>query len=180
MTELSDIDLVRLAQRGDQKAYQVLIKRYYNKINQMIYYSIQDRHIVNDLTQEVFLKIIRFIHHYKEESHFYTWVYRITQNTIKNYFRSLQNQANYELDLNYCRETHHSPEMNIINMELNEHLERNLDKLSLELRESLAMFQFEGKSYEVIAKEMACPVGTVRSRIFRARKILMDSIRLKH
>lgn len=182
LTKVSDNYLVKLAQRGDSKAYQALIKRYYAKISKIMYVNVNDHHMANDLTQEVLLKIVRYLRRFKVESEFYTWVYRIAQNTIKNHYRASQIRAVNENELIYelSHRVHHSPEHHLMQLELTKEVEKNLQKLSEDLRECYGRFQFEGKSYEIIAKEMNCPIGTVRSRIFRARKILTDAIQTKH
>lgn len=182
LTNVSDNHLVKLALRGDNKAYQALIKRYYSKISKIMYVNVNDHHMANDLTQEVLLKIVRYLSHFKDECEFYTWVYRIAQNTIKNHYRANQIRAGYENEMIYelAHDAYHSPEHHLMHLELTEQVEKNLQKLSEDLRECFGRFQFEGKSYELIAKEMNCPIGTVRSRIFRARKILTEAIQTKH
>ena len=88
-TSYSDEDLVYLAQRGSKDAYNLLFARYNNKIQQIIYFHINDQSHVNDITQEVLIKVYRYLHYFKEKSQFSTWLYRITQNTIKNHYRSV-------------------------------------------------------------------------------------------
>jgi RNA polymerase sigma-70 factor, ECF subfamily len=177
-TLYSDEDLVNLAQHGDEEAYNLLLSRYNNKIQQIICSRIQDRANVSDLAQEVLIKVYRYLHYFKEKSQFSTWLYRITQNTIKNHYRS----ANLRMDLeaeyadNYSSATQLSPEYLLINLEFGEQLELAVSTLSDELRQCYGMHIIDGQSYEDIAKKMHCPIGTVRSRIFRARKLLMASI----
>lgn len=84
----SDVDLINLAQQGNKEAYSLLILRYSNKIQQIIYFHVQDHTLVADLTQEVLLKIYKYLYFFKEKSQFSTWIYRITQNTIKNHYRN--------------------------------------------------------------------------------------------
>lgn len=174
----SDEDLVNLAQQGDKEAYNLLFARYTNKIQQIIYFHINDRTYVNDLTQEVLLKVYRYLHYFKEKSQFSTWLYRITHNTIKNYYRSLSTRSDLEIELEDNQEylAHQSPEYTLILIEFGEQLELAVSLLSDDLRLCYGMYLFDGQSYEAIAEKMACPIGTVRSRIFRARKLLMDSI----
>lgn len=177
-TSYSDESLVSLAQQGDMDAYNLLLSRYHNKIQQIIYLHIQDRANVSDLAQEVLIKVYRYLHYFKEKSQFSTWLYRITQNTIKNHYRT----ANIRMDLeaefadNYYPSVQLSPEDVLINIEFGEQLETAIATLSEELRLCYGMHILDGQSYEDIAKKMDCPIGTVRSRIFRARKLLMASI----
>ncbi|WP_454782412.1 sigma-70 family RNA polymerase sigma factor [Legionella sp. WA2022007384] len=177
-TSYSDEDLINLARQGDMEAYNLLLSRYNNKIQQIIHLHIQDRANVSDLAQEVLIKVYRYLHYFKEKSQFSTWLYRITQNTIKNHYRA----ANLRMDLeaefadNYYPAVELSPEYLLINIEFGEQLELILSTLSEELRLCYGMYILDGQSYEDIAKKMDCPIGTVRSRIFRARKLIMDSI----
>lgn len=177
-TSYSDEDLVILAQHGNKDAYNLLLSRYNDKIQQIINLHIQDRANVSDLAQEVLIKVYRYLQYFKERSQFSTWLYRITQNTIKNHYRT----ANLRMDLeaeyadNYSPSTQLSPEYLLINIEFGEQLELAISMLSEELRLCYGMHILDGQSYEDIAKKMDCPVGTVRSRIFRARKLLMESM----
>ncbi|RUR23832.1 sigma-70 family RNA polymerase sigma factor [Legionella qingyii] len=177
-TSYSDEDLINLARQGDMEAYNLLLSRYNNKIQQIIHLHIQDRANASDLAQEVLIKVYRYLHYFKEKSRFSTWLYRITQNTIKNHYRA----ANLRMDLeaeyadNYYPSVQLSPEYLLINIEFGEQLELVLSTLSKELRLCYAMYILDGQSYEDIAKKMDCPIGTVRSRIFRARKLIMESI----
>lgn len=174
----SDEYLVKLAQNGNSKAYTVLFNRYHFKIQQIIGFYINNRTDAKDLAQEVLLKVYRYLPLFKEESLFSTWLYRITQNTIKNYFRNsglrMDSEMHYasELDGTLTR----SPEYQLITMELGEQVAAAVSRLTDELRISFGMHIFEGQTYEDIAKEMCCPIGTVRSRIFRARKQIMGII----
>ncbi|WP_040535787.1 sigma-70 family RNA polymerase sigma factor [Legionella drancourtii] len=174
----SDEDLVNLAQQGNRNAYNLLLARYNNKIQQIIYFHINDQAYVNDLVQEVLLKVYRYLHYFKEKSQFSTWLYRITHNTIKNHYRSMSIRMGREVDFVDTQEhsTHQSPEYVLISIEFGEQLELAISRLSDDLRICYGMHIFDGQTYENIAKKMDCPIGTVRSRIFRARKLLMASI----
>lgn len=177
-TLYSDEHLVKLAQNGNTKAYNELFKRYHPKIQQMIYFYIHDRASVNDLEQEVLLKVFRHLHYFKEESQFSTWLYRIIQNTIKNHLRTMSLRLDSEAQ--FAKEqystTYRSPESQLMNRELGEQVESAISRLSEDLRLCYGMHIFEGKTYEDIAKKMHCPIGTVRSRIFRARKLMIDFV----
>lgn len=177
-TSYSDEDLIKLARQGDMEAYNLLLLRYNNKIQQIIYLHIQDSANVSDLAQEVLIKVYRYLHYFKEKSQFSTWLYRITQNTIKNHYRAVNLRMDMEVEYadTYYPSVQLSPEYLLINIEFGEQLETILSTLSEELRLCYGMYILDGQSYEDIAKKMDCPVGTVRSRIFRARKLVMESI----
>lgn len=171
----SDEYLVRLAQNGSDDAYNRLFERYLIKIRQVIYFNTRDEATMNDLVQEVLLKVFRYLSDFKEECLFSTWLYRIIHNIIKNHYRSLSLRADSEAQFAYDQPSllGDSPEHLLIGMELTEQVELALSHLSEELRSCYGKYLFEGQTYEDIAKEMQCPIGTVRSRISRARKLLM-------
>lgn len=174
----SDKDLVRLAQQGNLKAYNALLDRHHQKIKQIIHFYIADQANVNDLVQDVFLKIIRHFQDFKEESEFSTWMYRIVQNTLKNYFRAidlrLDSETQYANEQSFSLSA--SPEHQLMNIELSDLIETAVSQLSEDLRLCYGMHIFEGQTYETIAQRMHCPIGTVRSRIFRARKLVMGLV----
>jgi len=174
----NDEILISLAKQGNYKAYNILFARYSNKIHQIIYSHINDSANVNDLAQEVFLKVYRYLRYFKEKSQFSTWLYRIIQNTIKNHYRAVNLRLDSETEFtdNHYQATYQSPENIVINMEFTEQIETAMSQLSKELRLCYGMHLFEGHTYEDIAKKMHCPIGTIRSRIFRARKLLMNSL----
>jgi len=176
---VSDEHLVQLAQNGQKNAYNVLLGRYNQKIQHIMYLYTGDHANAHDLTQEVLLKVYRYLKDFKEDSRFSTWLYKITQNTIKNHFRSLSQRIDSETQFanEYVMPINHSPEHQLINIEFGEQIESALLRLSDELRVCYGRHIFDGKTYEDIAKEMNCPIGTVRSRIFRARKLLMSFVR---
>ncbi|MBL7478833.1 sigma-70 family RNA polymerase sigma factor [Legionella bononiensis] len=172
----SDTDeyLVELARDGNSVAYNKLLERYDHKVQRIIYFYINDQAYAKDLTQEVLLKVYRNLHFFKEKSQFSTWLYKITQNTIKNYYRSislrLESEAHF-VDEQYSS-FYNSPEHQLINMEFTDQIESAISRLSEELRLCYGMHIFEGRTYENIAQELHCPIGTVRSRIYRARKLV--------
>lgn len=177
-TSYSDQDLVTLAQQGDTQACNQLLLRYNHKIQKIIYSQIQDRDFVCDLAQEVLIKVFRYLDSFKEKSQFSTWLYRITQNTIKNHYR--QDNVRIDLEAEYIDHLYSaaqlSPEYLLIKIEFGKQFDSAVSKLSDELRTCYAMCVFDGQSYEDIAKKMDCPIGTVRSRIFRARKLVLESL----
>jgi len=172
----NDADLVRLAQNGNRQACNQLLARYNQKIKHVVSFHIDDHAHANDLAQDVLVKIVRYLPTFKEESVFSTWMYRITMNTIKNHFRSTNLRSCSEA--RYANEqqgsVYSSPEYHLMRMELDAFVETAVGQLSEELRLCYSMHLFEGQSYEAIAQKMQCPIGTVRSRIFRARKLIVD------
>lgn len=175
-TSYSDKHLVSLAQQGNMHAYNLLFERYNSKILKIIYFQIHDHANLNDLAQDVLIKVFRYLPDFKEQSEFSTWLYKITKNTIKNHYRILDQRLEGEAQYLAGNEDtfSDSPERGAINLEFNEQLELALAALPEDLRTSYSLHTFEGQSYEDIAVEMNCPIGTVRSRIFRARKLLID------
>lgn len=170
----SDDCLVRLAQGGNHEAYNELLKRYHHKIRQIVYFYLNDQSNVNDLVQEVLLKVFCHLSDFKQDSEFTTWLYRITQNTVKNYFRAMSVRTDSEARFanEQSLSVSNSPEYHLMNIELGEIVDLAMIQLSDELRLCYGMHLIEGQSYEDIAQKMHCPIGTVRSRIFRARKLV--------
>jgi RNA polymerase sigma-70 factor (ECF subfamily) len=181
MTEASDNFLVALAKKGDIEAYTCLFKKYTHKLGNIIYIHTNDSAHVNDLIQEVMLKVYLNLHYFKGDSQFSTWLYRITQNTIKNYYRTMSQRLDsefYFIEEQYAS-WDNSPERQLILIEYQQRAERSIARLSKELRSCLLMYLLEGQTYEAIAKKMQCPIGTVRSRIYRARKLMLSYIENK-
>lgn len=172
--QYTDEQLVALAQADDTKAYNNLLARYDNKIYQIILFNINDTANVKDLKQEVLIKAYRSLQDFKIDSRFSTWIYRITQNTIKNHYRmQSQRQASetqFAIEQNY--DNSGSPEQILMNSEFKQKVDEEIAKLPQAIRVCYGMYTFEGETYEHIAEKMQCPVGTVRSRIFRARQML--------
>lgn len=175
---ITDGSLVRLAQEGNSNAYTLLLERYQQKIRQTVYFYIKDHAYVNDLVQDILLKIFRYLGEFKEECEFSTWTYRIIQNTIKNHYRTMSLRSDSELRFADEQSTlfSASPEYHLMNIELGELVETAIAELSEDLRICFGMHIFEGHTYESIAQRMQCPVGTVRSRIFRARKLVLSVV----
>lgn len=173
-TSYTDEYLVELARNGNELAWNSLLARYDHKIHQIINFHINDIQNAKDLAQEVLLKVYRYLRYFKDESQFSTWLYKITQNTIKNYYRTRSLQIDSEAQ--YAEEQYSiyysSPEHQLINMEFNKQIENAIDRLSEDLRLCYGLHVFEGNRYEDIAKKLDCPIGTVRSRIHRARKLV--------
>lgn len=170
----SDEQLVRLAQQGYSEACERLLQRYNHKVKHIISFQVSDQSHAHDLAQEVLFKVYKHLELFNGECLFSTWLYRIVKNTLKNHFRALT--LRLDLENRYADEYYytlsHSPEYHLINTEFIAQIDNAIARLSEELRMCYGMHIVEGHTYEDIAKEMQCPVGTVRSRIFRARKLL--------
>lgn len=180
----SDILLVQQAQAGDAKAFELLVRRYQGKVASVIARTIADPEKVQDLTQEVFLKAYRAMNSFRGDSAFFTWIYRIAINTAKNHLiasgRTVPtNDVNLE-DADLTAPQLHSfdtPEHIALRNEMLRHLQHAIDGLAPSMRQAIELRELEGRSYEEIAKIMDCPIGTVRSRIFRGRQEIADQLK---
>ncbi|WP_020682199.1 RNA polymerase sigma factor RpoE [Marinobacterium rhizophilum] len=180
-----DGQLVKRVQAGDSRAYDLLVKKYQHKIIGLIGRYVYDQHEALDVAQEAFIKAYRALPKFRGDSAFYTWLYRIAINTAKNH---LVAKGRRPPDVDVTVEDAHyfggdselkdieSPENNLYRDELEAIVKRVLDKLPEDLRVALTLREFDGLSYEDIANVMDCPVGTVRSRIFRAREAIDKEI----
>jgi len=181
-----DQRLVERVQGGDKQAFDVLVLKYQHKIVKLIMRYVRDQAEALDVTQEAFIKAYRAIPKFRGDSAFYTWLYRIAINTAKNHIVAMKRRPmEYDLDLQESGgyEPHaqlrdyDSPDRVAQREELREALQAAIDKLPEELRVAIIFREIEGMSYEEIATAMNCPVGTVRSRIFRARDAIDKAIR---
>ena len=177
--EATDKQLVERVQRGDKRAFDLLVLKYQHKIFGLVGRYLNDGDEVQDVAQEAFIKAYRALPQFRGDSAFYTWLYRIAINTAKNYLVSRSRRppgADVELD-----DAEHfdngaglreleNPENALFGEELRGVVQAAIDELPEDLRSALTLREFDGLSYEAIAEVMACPVGTVRSRIFRARE----------
>jgi RNA polymerase sigma-70 factor (ECF subfamily) len=173
-----DQALVEQVQRGDKQAFDVLVLKYQNKIIQLVNRYVHDTDEARDVAQEAFIKAYRAIGRFRGDSAFYTWLYRIAINTAKNYLvasgrrppRSdidAQDAEQYE-GASGLRE-YGTPERLLMRDEIQAVIAEAIDELPDDLRTAITLRELEGLSYEEIAQTMECPIGTVRSRIFRAR-----------
>ena len=184
-TKSGDQILVERAQRGDRHAFDLLVLKYQQKIVNLVMRYVRDPTEALDVSQEAFVKAYRALPRFRGDSAFYTWLYRIAINTSKNYLESLQRKpAEYDLDAQnpMYAERHpqlrdnETPEGIAMQEQLRGTLEETIAALPEELRTAIMLREIEGLSYEEIASAMECPVGTVRSRIFRAREALDAAI----
>lgn len=181
----SDKKLVKRVQRGDKGAFDLLVLKYQHKIVNLVMRYVRDPELAQDITQEAFIKAYRALPRFRGDSAFYTWMYRIAVNTAKNHLAAQRRRPmNVELDLQdpdqydlhaKLKETD-TPEAITLSNELRETVERAIAALPEDLRTAIILRELEGMSYEEIAQTMECPVGTVRSRIFRARDAINKKI----
>ena len=181
----TDQQLVVKAQRGDTRAFDLLVLKYQGRIATLIGRFVSDAAEVEDVTQEAFIKAFRALPKFRGESAFYTWLYRIASNAAKNYLvargRRPVNSADVEeaeyFDEGDALRDSETPANRYFGGELAQAVQGALDEMPSELRMALTLREFDGLSYEEIADVMSCPVGTVRSRIFRAREAVDTRVR---
>ena len=181
----SDKKLVKRVQKGDKGAFDLLVLKYQHKIVNLVMRYVRDPELALDITQEAFIKAYRALPRFRGDSAFYTWMYRIAVNTAKNHLAAQRRRPmDVELDLQdpeqydlhgKLKETD-TPEGVSLSNELKETVERAIAGLPEDLRTAIILRELEGMSYEEIAQTMECPVGTVRSRIFRARDAIAKKI----
>ena len=177
--EESDEQLVARVQKGDKRAFEVLVLKYQHRIYSLISRFIRDADEVQDVAQEAFIKAYRALGSFRGDSAFYTWMYRIAINTAKNHLVSrgrrpqgadIEIEDAEQLDVAGALRDIDGPENLAMTEQLRRVIEEAIARLPEDLRTALRLREFEGLSYEEIAEAMACPVGTVRSRIFRAHE----------
>jgi RNA polymerase sigma-70 factor (ECF subfamily) len=182
-----DQQLVERAQRGDKQAFELLVGKYQRKLARLLSRFIRDATEVEDVTQEAFIKAYRALPTFRGDSAFYTWLYRIGINTAKNYLAAMGRRApttteidseeaeGYE-DGEQLRDLN-TPENQMMSRQVAETVNQTLESLPEELRSAITLREIEGLSYDDIADIMNCPIGTVRSRIFRAREAIAAKLR---
>ena len=182
-----DQQLVERAQRGDKRAFELLVMKYQRKLGRLLSRMVRDPGEVEDVTQEAFIKAYRALPNFRGESAFYTWLYRIAINTAKNYLVAQGRRAptttefdNEDAesfdDAEGLRDTA-TPENLLMGREVAATVNRAVEALPDDLRTAITLREIEGLSYEEIAAVMNCPIGTVRSRIFRAREAIAAELR---
>ena len=184
-SEQLDEDLVLRVQRGDKSAFDFLVIKYQHRIIQLVNRYVKDSSEAQDVAQEAFIKAYRAMGNFRGDSAFYTWLYRIAINTAKNYLvsRSRRN-SDYQVDIQDAEifenapqlQGMETPERHLLNQEIIDTIQEAIDKLPEDMRTAIMLREFEGMSYEEIAETMDCPVGTVRSRIFRAREAIDNKL----
>ena len=182
-----DRQLVTRAQGGDKQAFSLLVEKYQRKLARLLSRFIRDPAEVEDVTQEAFIKAYRALPAFRGDSAFYTWLYRIGINTAKNYLMAMGRRAPTSTEIEaeeaegfeegeQLRDIN-TPESVLLSNEIAETVNATIEGLPEELRRAIQMRELEGMSYEDIAKVMDCPIGTVRSRIFRAREAIAEQLR---
>ena len=181
-----DQALVERVQQGDKQAFDVLVLKYQNKIIQLIYRYVHDPDEARDVAQEAFIKAYKAIDRFRGDSAFYTWIYRIAINTAKNHLvASSRRPPKGDIDAQDAEQyegamglkEYATPERLLLKDEIQAAIATAIDELPDDLRTAIILRELEGLSYEEIAQTMECPIGTVRSRIFRARDAI--DMRLK-
>lgn len=182
-----DQELVERAQKGDKRAFELLVLKYQRKLARLLSRMVRDPAEIEDITQESFIKAYRALPQFRGESAFYTWLYRIAVNTAKNYLvargRRAPTTTEYNAeeaegfeDAELLRDIA-TPDAVLQTKQIAAAVNKAVEALPEELRTAITLREIEGLSYEEIAQMMDCPIGTVRSRIFRAREAIAEKIR---
>jgi len=182
-----DQALVERVQRGDKRAFELLVSKYQRKIFRLLSRLIRDPAEIEDVAPEAFIKAYRALPNFRGESAFYTWLYRIAINTAKNHLvaqgrrapttteTEVEDAENFD-DADQLRD-YNTPDAMLLSRQVGEAVNRAIEKLPEDLRTAVVLRELEGLSYEEIAEAMNCPIGTVRSRIFRAREAIASELR---
>ncbi|MBA4740246.1 MAG: RNA polymerase sigma factor RpoE [Burkholderiales bacterium] len=188
MTEREkDHSLVQRVQRGDKVAFEMLFTKYQRRVSRLVSRFVRSEAEVEDIVQESFIKAYRALASFRGDSAFYTWLYRIAVNTAKNHLVAASKRPismtqfekndddDFEEDSFMSDAT--TPESELVTKQIAETVNKTMDELPADLREAIMLREIEGMSYEDIAESMGCPIGTVRSRIFRAREAISQKIK---
>jgi RNA polymerase sigma-70 factor, ECF subfamily len=176
-----DGELVERARNGDRRAFDLLVLRYQQKVVNLVSRYVRDPSEALDVTQEVFIKAYRALKSFRGDSAFYTWLYRIAINTAKNFLVAqgrrppgddVEAETAEQLEVGGRLKELATPENELLSEEIAATVKAALDELPEDLRTAITLRELEGMSYEEIAEAMSCPIGTVRSRIFRAREAI--------
>jgi RNA polymerase sigma-70 factor, ECF subfamily len=180
--DTGDLGLVQRVQKGDKTAFDLLVRKYQHKVVKLVTRYLRDPSDAEDVAQEAFIKAYRAIPQFRGDSAFYTWLYRIAINTAKNAIVSRdRSPVDFDLDLQNVEESNsmqlrladsETPESLLQTEEIRTTVNEAIEALPEDLRTAIVLRELEGLSYEDIAQAMDCPVGTVRSRIFRAREAI--------
>lgn len=181
-----DHELVLRAQSGDKRAFELLVVKYQRRVERLLSRLVRDTAEVDDVAQETFIRAYRALSAFRGESAFYTWLYRIAINTAKNYLATRgrrpqlaveQHGDDEAVDVSEQMPDYHTPETELSNRQIVTTVNEVVESLPDELRVAITLREMEGLSYEDIAAIMNCPIGTVRSRIFRAREAIAVRLR---
>jgi RNA polymerase sigma-70 factor (ECF subfamily) len=186
----SDMLLVERAIAGDQRAFELLVIKYQRRVQRLIGRMVRDVDLVEDIAQETFIKAYRALHQFRGDAQFYTWLYRIAVNTAKKFLLELKHDPTVTQSALHSGDdedetfyaghestTSETPESELAAKEIAQEVNAALEALPNDLKQALTLREMDGMSYEEIAEIMKCPMGTVRSRIFRAREAV--SVRIK-
>lgn len=182
----TDQKLVERVQRGDKSAFDVLVLKYQQKVSNLISRYVRDSAEVLDVTQEAFIKAYRALPNFRGDSAFYTWLYRIAINTAKNYLAAqgrrppsddVDTETAEQMDTGVRLKEYATPERLLLKDEIARTIKAAIDDLPEDLRTAITLRELDGLSYDEIAKAMDCPIGTVRSRIFRAREAIDSKLK---
>ncbi len=181
-----DQELVQRVQRGDKRAFDLLVLKYQHKIIHLVNRYIKDAAEAEDVAQDTFIKAYRALADFRGESAFYTWLYRIAINTAKNYLLT-RARRNYDLEVEVqdAEQVENAPQLkdydtpdgHLLSEEIYAAVQDTIESLPDEMRVAIMLREYEGLSYEEIATAMDCPIGTVRSRIFRAREAIDEKLK---
>lgn len=178
-----DLSLVRRAKKGDYKAFDLLVIKYQSRVIATVFKYVKEKQLAEDIAQEAFIKSYKSLDSFREESSFYTWVYRIAVNTAKNYIVSSKRRDEIIMSDLSDDDTYYpekldvdSPQEILSASELRDLIFETLSSLGEDTRTALSLREFDGLSYEQIAEIVNCPVGTVRSRIFRGREMIEEKV----
>ena len=177
----NDINIINLVKKGDVRAFDILVVKYQDRLVYSVFKFCKDFELSQDITQEAFVKAFKNIDKFRGDSSFYTWIYRIAINTAKNYFSNKSRGAETfnedvldgalsDLSLNSD-----NPETLLAAEEMKDAVNQAFQNLPDEIRSTLSLREYDGLSYEEIAKVQNCPIGTVRSRIFKGRELINET-----
>jgi len=181
----TDLELVRRVQSGDKSAFDVLVLKYQQKVINLVTRYVHDPHIAMDVSQESFIKAYKGLKNFRGDSAFYTWLYRISINTAKNHLVSKSRRMpDDDIDAQEAEQYDgggklrdiSTPENQMLAEEIKSTLNKAIEELPDDLRIAITLRELEGLSYEEISDAMDCPIGTVRSRIFRARESIESEL----